>query len=88
VIGHVPSSADLVERDPPLREEFAGEQEVLPIGAAAQGDDRGMFEEQESVPRLPAAALLSRTILQIEGFGVVDLPEPLDSEGASGLCVS
>ena len=65
VIGDVSSAVGLKQRDTTPRQQLIAGHHVLPMGVPAQGQYRGMFDQQQHVADLLLLAQGAHLVLQV-----------------------
>jgi len=75
VVGDVPAAVDFVKGDTAAQEELIGGEDVGAAGVAAEGENRGVFEEEEGVLDVTGQAQGRDLCLNAEGFVVGNAAE-------------
>ncbi len=78
VIGDIATSADFEEFNANLAQTRFAFTQIGSVGTAAQGDDGGMFEKQETIGGSSSQSIRHRFVLKCECVGIGDLPQPFD----------
>ena len=80
VIGHVPATTHLEDLDALRTQRGLTELEILAVGAATEGDDGRMLEQEQPVARTPREPVCYGLALKGECLGVGLPAEPLDRD--------
>ena len=84
VVGDVSTSVGVEERDATFGEVRFGDQDVVKAAGSTEGDDGGMFEEEEGIGDLTGDTAVPEVGLEVEGGGVVDEAEVKDLQEVRG----
>ena len=85
VVGDVPSPVGLVDLEATAREPLRRGNHVPAVGAPAQGQDGRVLEEEEPVGvRVAGPDPVRGEPHQLEAVGVLDPPEPVDTQNPHG----
>ncbi len=84
MVRDVPSPARLEDLDTAARQLIARQQDVLRVGAPAEGHHRLVLEQEKGVPDGAADALVEQLLLQCVRVAVTNAPEPVRREASQG----
>ncbi len=75
VVGNVAATVDLVDGNAAAGQQFVRSKDVGAIGVATEGEDGGVFEQEEGVADAAGAACFNELLLQAQSLGVIHAAE-------------